>query len=158
MLPKAFAIALLAATGIAAPYPNETAPYSWTVQKFNGTCSAAACWAWGFSISGAAGRSGQPAFETDGCSIDSRVDGHQQCRGIEVDVPGGVAVQIDSASIIGGLLTVQYTFQQGPIRYTYYGNHSVTRRGDGVQPDFLQPTEFLIVPHAASAIGMRGRD
>lgn len=112
MLSKVPAFALLAATCIAAPYPNETVPYSWTVQKFNGTCSAAACWAWGFSISGAFGPSGQPAFKAIDCSIDSRIDGHQQCKGLELDIPGSVAVQMDGANISGGLLTVQYTFRQ----------------------------------------------
>lgn len=112
MLSKVSALALLVATCIAAPYPNETTPYSWTVQMFNGTCSAAACWAWGFSVSGSVGPSGQPAFKASDCSIDSRIDGHQRCRGMDVDVPGSVAVQIDGANINGGLLTVQYTFQQ----------------------------------------------
>ncbi|KAF3036719.1 hypothetical protein E8E12_007371 [Didymella heteroderae] len=112
MLSKTFAFALLAATCVAARYPNETNHYSWTVPKFNGTCLAAACWAWGFSISGTMGPAGQPAFKASDCNIDSRIDGHQQCKGVEVDVPGNVAVQIDGPNINGGLLTVQYTYQQ----------------------------------------------
>lgn len=43
---------------------------------------------------------------------------------------------------------------RGSIRYTYHGNHSVVRRGDNVQPDFLQPVEFEIVPYAVSAVGL----
>jgi hypothetical protein len=109
---KIFLLALLAATCLAAPYPNETIPYSWTVQKFNGTCSAAACWAWGFSISGAVGPSGQPAFKASDCSIDSRIDGHQQCKSLDIGVPGNVAFQIDAAGISGDLLSVRYTYQQ----------------------------------------------
>lgn len=109
---KIFVLALFAATCIAAPYPNETAPYSWTIQKFNSTCSAAACWAWGFSISGTVGPSGQPALKASDCSIDSRIDGHQQCKNIEISVPGSVAFQIDSVGISGGLLNVQYMYQQ----------------------------------------------
>lgn len=109
---KVSVLALLAAACSAVPWTNEAAPYSWTVQMFNGTCSAAACWAWGFSISGSVGPSGQPAFKASDCSIDSRIDVDQQCRGIVVSVPGSVAFQIDATSIRGGLLTVQYTYQQ----------------------------------------------
>lgn len=112
MLPKVFAFTFLAATCLAAPNPNDTAPYSWNVQNFNGTCSASACWAWDFSISGVLGPSGQSAFKASDCSIDSRVEGHQECRIMEADVPGNVAIQIDDVNINGGLLTVQYTFQQ----------------------------------------------
>jgi hypothetical protein len=109
---KTFVLALFTASCVAALYPNETVPYSWNVQKFNGTCSAAACWAWGFSISGAVRPADQPAFKASDCSIDSRIDGHQRCKSFEAGVPGNVAVQIDGANINGGLLTVQYTYQQ----------------------------------------------
>ncbi|KAF2633533.1 hypothetical protein BU25DRAFT_8190 [Macroventuria anomochaeta] len=154
MLAKVSAIVLIAATCIATPTPNKAVPYSWAVHNFNGTCSAATCWAWGFSISSPIGPSDQPAFKAIDCSLDSRINEHQACRDVDINVPGSVAVQIDGASQFGGLLSVQYTFQQGPIRYTYYGNYSVVRCGDGVQPDYLQPAEFSIVPHAVSAVGL----
>lgn len=112
MLSKFVFIALLAAGCSAAPYPNEAAPYSWTVHKFNGTCSAATCWAWGFSISGSTGPSNQTAFIASDCNVDSRIQDHQVCNCVQVDVPSTVEVQIENASLFGGLLSVQYTFQQ----------------------------------------------
>lgn len=45
------------------------------------------------------------------------------------------------------------TMSRGSIRFTYYGNHSVARRGDDVAPDYLLPKEFVVVSHAASAVG-----
>jgi hypothetical protein len=112
MLSKASVIALMTAGCVAAPYPNETAPYSWTVNKFNGTCSAATCWAWDFSISGSTGASGQPAFIANDCNVDSRINEYQACKSVEMNVPGSVKVQIEGADWFGGLLSVQHTFQQ----------------------------------------------
>lgn len=112
MLFRVSAITLIVAACFAAPDPNQTAPYSWAVHNFNGTCSAETCWAWGFSISSPIGPSGQPAFEANDCSIDSRINEHQRCRGVEMNVPGSVAVQIEGANNFGGLLSVQYTCQQ----------------------------------------------
>lgn len=109
---KFLVLALLVIACNAAPYPNETVPYSWAVQNFNSTCSAATCWAWGFSILGMVRPSGQPSFKASDCSTDSRIDGHQQCRNMDISAPGSVAAQIEGANFNGGLLTVQYTCQQ----------------------------------------------
>lgn len=107
MLSKVFLVAIMAASTTLA-----ASPYSWNVHSFNGTCSTTACWAWGFSISGAVGPADQPAFEASGCGVDSRITEPQPCSNMEMDSTGSVAVQIEVASQFGGLLTVQYTFRQ----------------------------------------------
>ena len=113
MFSKSSIIILLLAVGCsAAHFPNETVPYFWTVHKLNGTCSAAACWAWDFSISGSTGPSKQTAFVANDCNVDSRIEDHQACKDLQMDVSGTVKVQIEGASLYGGLLSVQYTFQQ----------------------------------------------
>ena len=113
MFSEILTVALVAAGTFVASSPTGLAPYSWTVHNFNGTCSADTCFAWGFSISGLDGPSGQPAFIANDCAVNNRNEPeHQLCRGLEISVPGSVGVQIYGANYYGGLLSVQYTFQQ----------------------------------------------
>ncbi|KAF1364102.1 hypothetical protein EJ07DRAFT_173074 [Lizonia empirigonia] len=141
----------MAAGAVAAFISTEPAPYTWTVHNFNGTCSAAICFAWDFKISGLGGPSKQPAFVANDCAVNNRNElEYQLCKGVEMSVPSTVGVQIYGTNCSGGLLSVQYIFQQGPIRYTYQGNHSVVRQGD-----YLQPAEFTILPYAISAVGFQ---
>ncbi|KAH6642429.1 hypothetical protein C7974DRAFT_102169 [Boeremia exigua] len=98
MLSKVVTIGLLSAAGCTALSSNEIPPYSWAIHNFNGICWTKTCRAWDFSISGSTGQLGQPAFEAYDCGPDSRIDEHQHCEGMEMNVPGSVTVQIEDVT------------------------------------------------------------
>lgn len=110
--------ALMAAGAATASISNEPTPYTWAVHNFNGTCSAATCFAWDFKISGLGGPSKQPAFVANDCAVNNRNElEYQLCEGVEMSVPGTVGVQIYGTNCSGGLLSVQYIFQQQVLAY-----------------------------------------
>ncbi|KAH9883081.1 hypothetical protein J1614_000451 [Plenodomus biglobosus] len=140
MLSKTSSLALLAVGALAAP-ASSNAPWTWQVQGFSSTCTAATC-RYSFNISGPAGSSDQPAFTASGCTGTSVQGEYKSCSVVGVDVPGDVTAQEFNQGIdIGAIISVQYTFTQNEVRYTYTGNASVAHTGTAPAVDFtITPT------------------
>ncbi|KAF2194570.1 hypothetical protein K469DRAFT_617145 [Zopfia rhizophila CBS 207.26] len=148
MLSKISAFALLAATAAAVPAGanSRSAQYSWDVQGFTSTCTAATC-RYDFNISGQTGPAGQPSFDATGC-IGTSVQGeYKACSKVGIDVPGNVEVQeFNSGRDIGAIISVKYSFEQSGVRYTYTGNNTVAHTNGG------GPIGFTIVPIEVYAV------
>ncbi|KAF1844796.1 uncharacterized protein K460DRAFT_98885 [Cucurbitaria berberidis CBS 394.84] len=152
MLSKISALALLAASVSAAPagFCQAPAPWTWEIHGFSSVCTAATC-RYSFNVSGPPGPSGQPSFDASGCAGTSVQSGFKSCSQVRVDVPGDVQAQEFNHGIdIGASISVQYTFEQNGVKYTYTGNNSVAHTGNGPAVEFtIIPTEVFAVPSEA---------
>ncbi|KAL6707100.1 hypothetical protein ACN47E_004852 [Coniothyrium glycines] len=146
MLSKIAAFVLLAVGASAAPTSSD-APWTWNIQGFSSVCTAATC-RYSFNASAPIGPSGQPSFDASFCSGNSVQGGYKSCGEVGIDVPGDVQTQEFNHGIdIGASVSVQYTFTQNGIKYTYTGNNSVAHTGSGPAVDFtIIPTEVFAVP------------
>ncbi|KAI4941717.1 hypothetical protein J4E91_010591 [Alternaria rosae] len=145
MLSKITALALLATSASAAVLPRS-ADWTWDVVAFSSVCTASAC-RYSFNVSASAGPSGQPAFDAEFCSGTSLQGGYKSCGAVGIDVPGDVQTQeFNRGSDVGATVSVQYTFTQGEVRYTYTGNETVKHTGLGPSVNFsIVPTEVTAV-------------
>lgn len=113
MLLATLSLALVAIGILASSTPTDPAPYTWTVHNFNGTCTASTCFAWSFSISGPVGPLEEPAFVASDCDWNLRNElEYQLCQGVQSSAPSVVGVRIYEPDACGGLLGIEYTFQQ----------------------------------------------
>ncbi|KAH7392938.1 hypothetical protein BKA66DRAFT_567664 [Pyrenochaeta sp. MPI-SDFR-AT-0127] len=149
MFSKISALALLAASVSSAPAGScdAPAPWTWEVHGFSSVCTAATC-RYSFNVSGPAGPSSQPPFDASGCTGTSVQGEYKSCAIVGVDVPGDVQTQEFNHGIdIGASISVQYTFEQNGVKYTYTGNNSVAHTGNGPAVEFtIIPTEVYAVP------------
>ncbi|OWY55925.1 hypothetical protein AALT_g11252 [Alternaria alternata] len=135
------ALALLASSASAAAIP-----WIWDVTSFSSICSAATC-RYSFNVSAPTGPSGQPSFDASFCSGTSVQGGYKACGVVGVNVPADVQTREFNQGIdIGAIVSVQYAFTEGEVRYTYTGNNSVAHTGLGLAVDFqIIPTEVSAV-------------
>jgi len=146
MLSKFSPLVLLSAAAVVVAAPAPAAPWTWEVTRFTSTCTAATC-RYDFNISGPVGPDKQPSFDAYGCDGTSVQGEYKPCTTVGLDVPGNVLAQeFNSGRDIGAIVSVQYTFLQNGISYTYTGNNTVAHTNGG------EPFNFAIVPTQASAV------
>lgn len=112
MFSKTSLATLFAGSVAAAAVPSAAPQYSWSVQGFSSTCTAATC-RYSFNVSGDLGPAGQPAFDATGCYGTSVQGEYKPCSTVGMDAPGKVEAQeFNSGRDIGAIISVQYTFEQ----------------------------------------------